>query len=55
MSFFFFCFEGENSSFDEEGLITGVAKTNEIRIGKYILDEIDISNTTHHIEYFGGE
>lgn len=43
------------TSFDEKGLKTGIAKMDEARIGKYILDEMDINGVTHHIEYFGGE
>lgn len=43
------------TSFDDEGLQTGIAKTDKVYTGKWVLEEIDFDNTEHHIEYFRGE
>lgn len=43
------------TSFDDEGLQTGVAKTDKVYTGKWVLEEINFDYTEHHIEYFRGE
>lgn len=43
------------TSFDDEGLQTGIAKTEKVFTGRYILEEMVFDNVEHHIEYFKGE
>ena len=42
----------EITSFNDKGLTTGIAETDEVHTGNYVLTEIQINNVEHHIEYF---
>ena len=43
------------TSFNKTGLVTRVAKTTETDIGRYVMKTLNINNTQHHVEYFGGK
>jgi len=42
------------TSFNKKGIVTRVAQTTETDIGRYIMKTLNINNTQHHVEYFGG-
>lgn len=40
------------TNFDDTGLQTGVAETTKVTIKKYVMDELQLDGTEHHVEYF---
>lgn len=40
------------TDFDKDGLITGIARTEKVYTGHYVMEEMNFDGTEHHIEYF---
>ena len=40
------------SQFNNEGIITEIIRMTKAVIGKYVQEELELNNITHHVEYF---